>query len=126
MDTSAWVEFDRATGSEIDRRVVGAVGDGSAASTEPVLMEVLAGARDEHAAESLRGMLTSLHWIPFDAVADFEGAAKVYRTCRAKGVTPAGLVDCLIGSVALRAGVPLLTADSGFARMAQVLPLRLA
>jgi len=44
-DTSAWVEFDRATGSAVDRRMAELIAsDGPLAVTEPVLMEVLAGA----------------------------------------------------------------------------------
>jgi predicted nucleic acid-binding protein len=44
-DTSAWIEYDRATGSAVDRRLTALIGDGSpVAVTEPVIMEVLAGA----------------------------------------------------------------------------------
>ena len=44
-DTSAWMEFDRATGSPVDRRLTTLVGQRrSLATTEPVMMEVLAGA----------------------------------------------------------------------------------
>lgn len=96
------------------------------AVTEPVLMEVLAGARDEGAAERLRRMLGSFGWIPLDPVADFEGAAIIYRACRSGGVTPSGLVDCLIANVALRTGTPLLAADADFAKIATVVPLQLA
>ena len=46
VDTSAWVEFDRATGSTIDRRLTDLIADdGPVAVTEPVIMEVAAGAR---------------------------------------------------------------------------------
>ena len=46
VDTSAWVEYDRATGSEVDRRLSDLVAtDGPIAVTEPVIMEVLARAR---------------------------------------------------------------------------------
>jgi predicted nucleic acid-binding protein len=45
-DTSAWVEDDRATGSAVDRRLTQLISaDGPVAVTEPVIMEVLAGAR---------------------------------------------------------------------------------
>ncbi|WP_375423990.1 hypothetical protein [uncultured Friedmanniella sp.] len=46
VDTSARVEFDRATGSAVDARpTVLVAADGPVAVTEPVVMEVLAGAR---------------------------------------------------------------------------------
>jgi hypothetical protein len=44
-DTSAWVENDRATGSRTDLRVTSLVAaDGPIAVTEPIVMEVVAGA----------------------------------------------------------------------------------
>jgi predicted nucleic acid-binding protein len=46
-DTSAWVEYDRATGSSVDRRLTDLIETGGRlAVTQPVVMEVLAGARD--------------------------------------------------------------------------------
>jgi hypothetical protein len=45
-DTSAWVEYDRGTERAVDRRLTELVEtDGPVAVTEPVIMEVLAGAR---------------------------------------------------------------------------------
>lgn len=57
-DTSAWVEFDRATGSAVDLRTVQLVeGDGELAVTEPVMMEVTAGARTSEREHALRRLL---------------------------------------------------------------------
>ena len=127
-DTSAWVEFDRATGSDADKALTGLIADGGTdlAVSEPVLMEVLAGATDGQRHDDLRRLLTSFRWLPADPVADFEGAAKVYRSCRAGGVTPRGLIDCMIASIAIRTGAKLLAADRDFAAMATIVPLHLA
>lgn len=128
VDTSAWIELDRSTGSPTHRTLVAAItGDpASVAVTEPVLMEVLAGARSDADARRLRDMLTSLAWIPCDPAADFEGAARVFRQCRAQGVTPRSVQDCLIASIALRTDAALLTADRDFERLTRCVPLRLA
>ncbi len=127
VDTSAWVEYDRATGSHADQRLTKLITEGgdAVAVSEPVLMEVLAGARDEKRHQDLRRLLTSFAWIPSDPVADFEGAARVYRSCRAAGVTPRGLIDCMIVNIAIRSGAALLTADSDFRRIAGVVPLQI-
>ena len=46
-DTSAWVEYHRATGSAVDRRMTSLIdSDGPLAVTESVVMAVLAGARE--------------------------------------------------------------------------------
>lgn len=120
-DTSAWVEYDRATGSAVDERLTGLIrDDGPLAVTEPVLMEVLAGARDARRERALRRLLLRFDFLPFDAAADFEAAARIYRRCRREGITPRGMVDCLIASVARRHDATLLAHDLDLARIARV------
>lgn len=120
-DTSAWVEYDRGTGSSVHRRLARLVGDdGPLAVTEPVVMEVLAGARSEERASDLRRLLLRFALLGFDASADFDAAARIYRTCRRAGVTPRGIVDCMIASVAMRHDATLLAADADLARVAGV------
>ncbi len=126
VETSAWVEYDRATGSTIDQRLTELItAEANIAVTEAVLMEVLAGARDDHSWLQLRRLLTSFTWIPTEAATDFEGAARLYRSCRSHGVTPRGLIDCMIASIALRVNVTVLTADRDFALIAEVVPLQI-
>jgi predicted nucleic acid-binding protein len=121
-DTSAWVEFDRATGSAVDRRMAELIAaDGPLAVTEPVLMEVLAAARDERRADDLRRLLLRRHLLAIDAAADFDAAARVYRRCRGVGVTPRGLVDCLVVAVAWRSGASVLAQDVEVDRICDVL-----
>jgi len=125
-DTSAWVEFDRATGSAVDRRITQLiVDDGVLAVTEPVVMEVLAGARSEARESDLRRLLLRFELVRFDVAADFDGAVRVYRRCRAAGVTPRGIVDCMIAAVALRRGTILLARDADIDRVARVVGIPL-
>lgn len=125
-DTSAWVEYDRATTSSVDRRLTTLIaGDGPIAVTEPVMMEVLAGARSEARAADLRRLLLRFELLRFDPVVDFDGAARVYRTCRRAGVTPRGLVDCMIASVAHRHGATLLALDRDLDRVADVVGIEI-
>ena len=122
VDTSAWVEFDRATGSPIDTRVTELIATtDDVAVTEPVIMEVLAGARDDRRADDLRRLMDRFPLIRFDAAIDFDGATRIYRTCRRSGVTPRGMVDCMIAAVAWRHGASLLTADADLHRVASVM-----
>ena len=100
-DTSAWVEYDRATGSTVDLRLRDLIAaDGPIAVTEPVIMEVLAGARTDAREADLRRLLLRFHLCQFDPAADFEGATRIYRRCRQAGITPRGLVGCIrLGAV---------------------------
>jgi predicted nucleic acid-binding protein len=125
-DTSAWVEFDRATGSAVDRRITELIGVGDAlATTEPVMMEVLAGARDGRRERDLRSLLLHAQLIPFDPVADFDSAARIYRQCRAVAITPRGMIDCMIVAVALRTGASLLAQDVDIDRVARTVGVAL-
>lgn len=124
-DTSAWVEFDRATGSPVDRRLTDLVGRGGLCVTEPVLAEVAAGARTDEREVALRRLLGTCDLVRFDAVADFDGAVRIYRQCRQAGITPRGLMDCMIAAVAMRHDVAVLAADVDLTRIAAVVPLRL-
>jgi len=120
-DTSAWVEYDRATGSAVDQRLTALIAaDEPLAVTEPVVMEVLAGARSDQRESDLRRLLLRFELLTFDVVADFDGAARIYRRCRSAGVTPRGMVDCIIAAVALRWGATVLSQDADMDRLARV------
>lgn len=122
VDTSAWVEFDRATGSAVDRRLTALIaGDEDVAVTEPVIMEVVAGARDVARERDLRRLMGRFALLRFDAAVDFDAAARIYRTCRRNGVTPRGMIDCMIASVAHRSKATLLAADIDLERVGQVM-----
>jgi predicted nucleic acid-binding protein len=123
-DTSAWVEYDRASGSPVDRRMTELIaGDGALAVTDPVVMEVLAGARTDQREADLRRLLLRFDLLRFDVAADFHAAASIYRRCRRAGVTPRGLIDCMIASVALRHGAVVLAYDNDMNRVAEVVGL---
>jgi predicted nucleic acid-binding protein len=125
-DTSAWVEYDRATGSAADRRLSELIeAEGPIAVTEPVIMEVLAGARSNARENDLRRLLLRFHLYRFDAAADFEGAARIYRQCRKAGVTPRGLIDCMIAAVARRQQAVILACDADLDRVARVVGIEL-
>lgn len=125
-DTSAWVEYDRATASSADARLTELVDATSElAVTEPVLMEVLAGARDDRRESDLRRLLLRFELLQFEPVADFEGAVRIYRRCRAARITPRGMVDCMIAAVAWRRKAALLAYDADLARVAGVVGLEL-
>jgi predicted nucleic acid-binding protein len=125
-DTSAWIEYDRATRSPVDLRLTELIESrGPLAVTEPVIMEVLVGARDDLREEALRRLLLRFTLLPFEVSTDFDGAVRIYRRCRAVGITPRGVVDCMIAAVARRTGASLLAFDADLYRVAQVVGIDL-
>lgn len=125
-DSSAWIEYDRATGSAVDRRLVELVAtDGELAVTEPVLLEVLVGARTDQRESHLRRTLGRHRLLSLDPTTDFDAAVRIYRRCRAVAITPRGTLDCVIAAVAWRSGATLLSYDADMARIAAVIGLDL-
>jgi predicted nucleic acid-binding protein len=96
------------------------------ATTDVVLMEVLAGARDDAHRDRLRALLARCEFVPTAGPRDYEDAAHVYRACRQAGDTVRALTDCLIASVAMRAGLAVLQADRDFDSIARHAPLEIA
>lgn len=127
VDSSAWVELLRATGSVVHRQLRSAIESRVIiATTDIVLMEILAGARDASDRDWLRRLLYSQHFLPTEGPVDYENAAELYRVCRAGGETPRRLTDCLIAGIAIRNKAELLSRDSDFDAIARHTPLRLA
>ena len=93
--------------------------------TEPVIMEVVAGARSDERERDLRRFLLRFDLLRFDSTVDFDAAARIYRACRQEGVTPRGLIDCMIASVAHRHGAALLALDADVNRIADVIGIEL-
>jgi predicted nucleic acid-binding protein len=117
VDTSAWIEFLRATGSpacdEVERLLSSRI-----AVTDPVVMEVLAGARYERHLHDLRALLGRAELLRC-ASGDYLAAAVLYRQCRQRGETVRRLIDCLIGAVAIRNGTSVLHHDEDFDALAR-------
>ena len=109
---SAWIKLLRDTGApaceEVDRLL-----DGDVAITDPILMEVLAGARDEHHGQQLRGLLGRARLINCNP-SDYVSASLLYRRCRGNGETVRRNINCLTGAVVVRENLVVLHQDEDF------------
>lgn len=123
VDTSAWIEFLRDTGSRVCNTVDDLL-EADVAICNAISMEVLAGARNEQHLAQLRGLLARATLVPVIAE-DYDHAAALYRTCRRNGQTVRKLVDCLIAAVAIRSNASVLHSDADFATLARHTPLAL-
>ena len=112
IDTSAWVEFLRDTGSPVCLLVDELLSE-EIATCDAVRMEVFAGARNEFHLRDLRRLLARAVILPTRPT-HYEEASSLYRHCRRQGETVRKLIDCLIASVAISEGVPILHRDVDF------------
>lgn len=83
VDTSAWVEYLRATGSPTHLTLRTGVQDGKPIATPAlVVTELLSGSRSEIEAAGLLQLLSRLEILIPDSLRDYQGAARVHRICR--------------------------------------------
>jgi predicted nucleic acid-binding protein len=125
-DTSAWVEYDRATGSAVDHRLTQLITDeGLIAVTEPVVMELSAGARTDQRERDLRRLLLRFALLSFDWVSTSMRRRTSTEPADWVGDPPRGMIDCMTAAVALRHGATLLAFDVDMNRVAEVVGISL-
>ncbi len=123
-DTSAWVEFLRATGSRCDLLLRDALRrEQTVWMPAVVLQEILQGARDTEHFVRLELQLEQLPGLdnlnPRDIARD---AALLYAHCRWQGRTVRSPNDCVVAASAIAANLPLLAQDRDFETLARVAP----
>ncbi len=122
IDSSAWIEYFRATGSPAAlevRRLLSEEQD-RVVMCEPVAMEILAGAADDGRHAALEQLVNGLPALGIDVTVDFRGAAAIYRTARRAGRTIRSINDCLIAAVCIRHEAILVHRDTDFEVIAAI------
>jgi predicted nucleic acid-binding protein len=126
VDSSAWIEYFRRTGSRADAEVTRMVERESptAGVTEPVIMELLSGARDTGNFRRIERLTRAMPLVQLDPACDFTEAGALYKVLRNEGITIRSRVDCLIAAIALRHDATLVHADRDFDAIASRYPMR--
>lgn len=122
-DTSAWVEFLKGTGSGQARRMREAIAEREVVVIDPILLEVMAGARHDDVARTQR-LLEAQHLEPLAPRLDWLDGATIYRELRQRGATVRSPIDALIAAVAIRLDVGVLHRDRDFEAIARHTSLR--
>lgn len=125
IDTSAWIEYFRATGSpaaiEVRRLLTEQLND--VAMCEPVAMEILSGAIEDSVHDRLERLVNGLPTLAVDGAVDFRAAAHIYRAARREGKTIRSISDCLIAAIAIRHTAVLVHRDVDFDVIVAMTPL---
>jgi predicted nucleic acid-binding protein len=126
VDSSAWIEFFRRTGSSAHLRLRELIREGAElAVTEVVVMEVLAGSLSNRHLAELRGRLYAYPLLALGGLSGYEAAAELFRVCRARGEQIRKITDCLVAVPTIEADATLLQADRDFEVLARHTALRL-
>ncbi|MBY0434183.1 MAG: PIN domain nuclease [Cyclobacteriaceae bacterium] len=91
----------------------------------PILQEVLQGIREEKDFESTREILFQMIFLNLDPYFAAEGASKIYRALRKKGVTIEKGNDCLIAFYAIHFDLDLVHNDRDFDKIAKHTSLKI-
>jgi len=93
--------------------------------TSFIYQEILQGAKSVQEYALLKAYLETQHFIhPLHPVETFAQAAGIYVSCRKKGITIRGSIDCLIAQIAIEHDALLLHNDSDFTAIARVAGLK--
>lgn len=125
IDTSAWIEYFRATGSAAAdevRRLLSGHAD-RVVTCEPVVMEILAGAADDDRHAKLERLVNGLPSLRVEDAIDFRSAATIYRAARRTGRAIRSISDCLIAALAIRHGASVVHRDADFDVIAAITSL---
>lgn len=124
VDTSAWIEFLRSTGSRADVALQKALKNaGVVWIPEVVYREVLQGAGSPEHLIELQNVLDDMQrYISPDPFELARNASLLYARCRWQGITIRSPNDCLIAVYAIESGEPLLHADRDFVTLASIDP----
>ena len=126
VDTSAWVEYLRKTGSPTHLALRASVrADQPIGIPAAVVMELLTGSRSDRRASELVQLLNRFEILEPDSLGVYLEAARIYRICRRAGFTIRSMIDCLVAATALGKGRPLLTRNRDFAVIARHTELEL-
>ena len=128
VDSSAWIDYLRGADSPVVEKVAEVLREGTAATADPVRLELLAGAWRPGGVgvDTLAALLDLCRDLPQVPRDDVEAAADLYRRCRANGETIRSATDCLIAAIAIRTELPVLHNDRDYDVIARYSPLKAA
>jgi len=123
VDTTVWIDYINGVRNPqtdwLDDHIDGLLG-----YTDLILCEILQGARDERAFLKLRREMDRFVFVPSGGVELAISAARNYRILRSQGFTVRKTIDCLIATICIDEGYPLLHHDVDFEPFEKVLGLR--
>ena len=124
VDSSVWIEYLRNSDHPVNATLRGLLTRGADIRiTEPIIMELLAGADTANRETAISKLTNGLSLIPIDPAVDYRAAAAIFAAAARVGKRIRSLNDCLIAAIAIRSQAELLHKDRDFEEIAKVAAL---
>jgi predicted nucleic acid-binding protein len=121
VDSTVWIDLLRSRQTVTVRRLRAVIERGEAAAAPVIVQELLQGAIDAKAFQELAQRFSAVPMLGTEnPLALHIAAARLFARARWQGVTPRSAHDCMIATIAVEHGVPLLHDDRDFERLAEV------
>ena len=125
VDTTVWIDFFQGSETPEDLHLQRLITAGrSLALTDLIFCEILQGIREDAEFERTRRTLLLYPILRMERLSMFEHAARIYRTCRRRGLTVRKTIDCLIAALCIAEDVELFHKDADFDAIARVASLK--
>lgn len=123
VDTSIWIDYFRDIKNNSTNKFISILDRNLPFGiTGIIYQEILQGAASEQDFNQLRAYLsTQRFFYPLNELATYESAAKVFYSCRRKGITIRSTIDCLIAQIAMEHDLILLHNDQDYDRIRSVI-----
>jgi predicted nucleic acid-binding protein len=126
VDTSVWIEYLRDTDDPVVTELSSLIDSGAdLRMTEPIAMELLAGADNPRRDALISQLTNSFPTLPVEPLVDYRAAAQIFASVRRIGHPLRSLNDCLIAAIAVRTSTILFERDRDFQFISKVTPLAL-
>ena len=123
VDTTVWIDFFNDNKSPQVDKLVKIIQDEDIAICGAVEMEALQGIRDEAQHRAIKDIFDGFIYVATDR-STFHYSARIYRTCRKRGITIRKPIDCLISAVCIENSTFLHHNDRDFLNIARHFPLQ--
>jgi predicted nucleic acid-binding protein len=125
VDSSTWIDFFKGVEHSSTKFLATLIELNHAAICPIIIQEVLQGIRNDEDYHAVKENFLGINILTLDQVDSAIGAADIYRALRKTGITIRKSNDCVIAYYCLALGMPLLSSDKDFNKIASEFDLKI-
>lgn len=125
IDSSVWIDYFNNVINHQTNAADKILEDRIAIILPVIFQEILQGIRNRATFDSIKWLMLSLEFSPYNPIQTAIDAATLYRFLRIKGITIRKPNDCLIAIICINNNIPLLHNDKDFDNIAKHTSLKI-